>query len=202
MTAQSPHARIADVGETLVDLLHEEIKQRIEFKKSEVALVSPADAASSVRLTLWLYHVTENSQLRDVDRPNLTAAVEERSPLVLDLHYLLTVHPTGRGQGSQGGVSTATTSEQHELLGLAMQVLHDNSILHGEALPASLADSELRITIEQQSMDELTNLWSTFRDHALQPSVAYRVTPVVIDSTVERPKRRVEELTIEEHTPS
>ena len=195
------HAAIADVGVTLVDLLHDEIQQRIEFKKSEIALASPADAASGVRLTLWLYHVTENSHLRDVEPPP-RETVEQRSPLVLDLHYLLTVHPSGGGQGNQSGVSTATTSEQHELLGLAMQVLHDNAILHGETLPPSLADTELQVAVEQQSMDELTNLWSTFQDHAFQPSVAYRVTPVLIDSTVERPVRRVEELTVEEYTPS
>lgn len=202
MTTQSTHAAIADVGETLVGLLHEEIRQRIEFKRSEIALVSPADAASGVRLTLWLYHVTENGHLRDVDRPGWTTKPEGRPPLVLDLHYLLTVHPTGSGQGSQSGVSTAATSEQHELLGLAMQVLHDDSILRGETLPASLADGELQVSVEQQSMDELTNLWSTLQDQAFQPSVAYRVTPVVIDSTVERPVRRVEERTVDEHTPS
>jgi hypothetical protein len=201
MTAGSTHTAIADVGVTLVELLHEELQQRIEFKKSEIALVSPADAASGVRLTLWLYHVTENSHLRDVDRPNRTEHTAQRSPLVLDLHYLLTVHPTGSGQGGQSGISTAATSEQHELLGLAMQVLHDNSILHGETLPASVADSELQVSVEQQPMDELTNLWSTFQDHAFQPSVAYHVTPVVIDSTVERPVRRVEERTVEEYTP-
>ena len=202
MTVPSTHTAIADVGVTLVDLLHEEIQQRIEFKKSEIALVSPADAAGSVRLTLWLYHVTENGHLRDVDRPDRTENAEKQSPLVLDLHYLLTVHPTGGGQGSQSGVSTAATSEQHELLGLAMQVLHDNPILHVGMLPESLADDELQVSVEQQPMDELTNLWGTFGDQAFQPSVAYRVTPVVIDSTVERPVRRVEERTVEEYTPS
>ena len=202
MTAQSTHAAIADVGVTLVDLLHEEIQQRIEFKKSEIALVSPGDAANSVRLTLWLYHVSENTHLRDVDRPSRTGDAEKRSPLVLDLHYLLTVHPTGSGQGGQSGVSTAATSEQHELLGLAMQVLHDNPILHAGTLPESLAAAELQVSVEQQPMDELTNLWGTFGDQAFQPSDAYRVTPVVIDSTVERPVSRVEERTVEEYTPS
>jgi hypothetical protein len=201
MTAESTHAAIAEVGTTLVGVLYEEIQQRIEFKKSEIALASPSDAADGVRLTVFLYQVTENSHLRDVARHDGADGSDRRAPLVLDLRYLLTAHPTGGG-GNQSGVSTAATSEQHQLLGLAMQVLHDNAILRGEALSGVLADDELQIAIEQQPVDELTNIWSTFQEQSFQPSVAYSVTPVVIDSTVERPTRRVEELTVEEYVRS
>lgn len=201
MTARSTHTAIAEVGKTLVGILYEEIQQQIEFKKNEIALTSPSDAADSVRLTVFLYQVTENSHLRDGVRRDSADGSDKRAPLVLDLRYLLTAHPTG-GQGNQSGVSTAATSEQHQLLGLAMQVLHDNSILRGDALPASLADDELKLSIEQQPLDELTNLWSTFQEQSFQPSVAYSVTPVVIESTVEQPTGRVEELSVEEYVRS
>lgn len=189
------YAAIADVGETLVALLQDRMGDLID--QDEVALASPDDVGggNDWRLTLYLYDVSESGHLRNAESggrgPDPT--VTPGSPLVLDLHYLLTAHPsTG---GSDG---TAKTKEQHSVLGRAMQVLNDNAILRGSELKGSLSGEEdLHFTIEPESMDAVTNLWSTFPDEPFRPSVSYLVTPVVIDSTREEPVGRVVERGVE-----
>ena len=44
-----------------------------------------------------------------------------------------------------------------------------------------------------QGVDELTNIWNTFRETSFEPSVSYLVSPVVIDSERERTITRVRE---------
>jgi len=54
--------------------------------------------------------------------------------------------------------------------------------------------------MESRSTNELTNVWSTFQDQPYRPSVAYRVTPVVIESASRSEDGRVVEQRFEEYT--
>jgi hypothetical protein len=177
------YTSIADVSETFVSVLRDEIAARddaIDIDGSEIALASPGDAGADVRLTLYLFGVSANSQLNNTPRQRLDDRTIQEPPLVLDLQYLLTAYP------SQGGADdTAQTMEQQTVLGLAMQVLEDNASLDGERLAGSLstADETLEITMNPQPIDVVTRLWNTFGQTVYQPSVCYEVSPVTIDST-------------------
>lgn len=93
------------------------------------------------------------------------------------------------------------TEEQHRVLGRAMQVIHDNSIIRGSDLKGSLADQpDLQVSISPQDMDEVMSIWSTFDETPFQPSVAYLVTPVLIESTEEEEVSRVVERRLEEYS--
>ena len=190
---------IAEVGHTLVDLLEDRMDDLLD--RGDVALASPDDQGergNDWRLTLYLYDVAENGHLANADRGDVapdTGAVPD-SPLVLDLQYLLTAHPT-----TGGNDGTQKTKEQHEVLGRAMQVFQDNAVLGGSDLRDSLTGEEsLRISIERESLDTVMNVWNTFPDQPYQPSVAYLVTPVTVDSRRQTPVQQVVERTVEERS--
>lgn len=182
------NSAIANIGEALIALLREHLGR----PRNEVALASPesVDDGDRLRLTLYLYRVAQNADLKNARRSVADDDLRD-PPLALDLYYLLTAHPAG-GSDDQTGRSM----DQHQVLGHAMQVLHDHAVLRGSALDESLANrgEEVRVTMnptDQSSFDQLLSVWNTFRDQPYQPSVSYLVSPVLIESTETRPAGRV-----------
>lgn len=179
---------IADVGQSLVDLL----RDRMGRPRNEIALASPGTVGDGDRLwlTLYLYRVVENADLKNSKRLETGNDLRD-PPLALDLYYLLTAHPSGGNDDE-----TALSMDQHRVLGHAMQVLHDNAVLRGSELSDSLANSEeeVRITMDPMdstAFDQTLSMWSTFQERPYQPSVPYLVSPILIDSARTRPARRV-----------
>jgi hypothetical protein len=180
------YAAIAEASETVVELLRNRIGERsdvISVDRSEIALVSPADigADSDVRLSVFLYDVTENSAMKNPGARPPDAGTKRQAPVAVDLRYLVTAFPSG-----SGGDETSNTLDQQRVLGLAMQVIHDNSHLGADELPASLAERDIQITLEEQPTGEVADIWSTFPETPVQPSVSYRLSPVLIDSRSEK----------------
>lgn len=190
------YTAIADVGRTLVKLLRDRMSTLIDA--SDVGLLSPDRVGSDpdVRLGLYLYKVAENAQMQN-ERPPVSGPTSRAGrPLRLDLRYLLTAYPpTG------GSDESANTEEQHDVLGRAMQVLQDDSIITGSDLVGFDAGEALHVSILPGEHNEVVNMWTTFSEVAYQPSVAYLVTPVVIDSTHEEPAEPVVEREVVEHMP-
>jgi hypothetical protein len=164
---------ISDASRTLVSLL------RKELHGVAVNLAPPKDAGSGTRLTLFLYKVIQNAELKNDGRRFLPPDgsgrhMEQEAPLTVDLHYLLTAHATD-------------LFDAHQALSGAMRVLYDNAVLRGSRLvsPDSRGltdDSVLRITLDPLSTEEMNRIWSLFPDTPYEISVAYLVTPVPIES--------------------
>lgn len=169
------YSAISDVGNTLVALL---LDKMALVDGDDVALVSPGELTgrNDPRLTLFLYRIDENGHLKNERQP-VTDDARRGAPLVLDLHYLLTAHPLTRND------STAVTADQHSVLGEAMRVFHDNGTISGSSLNGSLAGgNEIHLSIVDESLDQLTSIWSTFENKPFRVSVAYVVGPVEIES--------------------
>ena len=190
------HGAIADAGETLVELLRDRMAGLVT--EQQVVLASPVDddLGNAVRLTLYLFDVSEDGHRRNSE-PDPTAA-SGGEPLRLELSYLLTAHP---GKATGNTTTTAKTIDEHTVLGRAMQVLNDNAVVDGPDLRGSLAadDEALRVSILPESTDRTVNVWNTFQGEPYRPSVAYLVTPVEIESRRDEPIERVEEFRIEEY---
>jgi len=101
-------------------------------------------------------------------------------PLTLDLHYMLTSHPL-----TQGGTSAGRTLDGQRILGRAMRILYDSTIL-------TVSGDDLRITLNPLTLDDMTKIWTTFPDKPFMASACYLVTPVRIDSTRDLSITRVE----------
>jgi len=111
------------------------------------------------QLNLFLYSTTPNAAWRNIDVPRPDSAAS-RPLLALNLHYLLSVY----GQDDDDAEPYS-----HRLLGEAMRILQDHSVLEPAALQAALPGCDLhlqaervRITQEPMALDEMSKLWTTF----------------------------------------
>lgn len=189
------NSAIAHVGKSLINLLRDQIGPFVDDE--EIALVSPGaeGAGDDFRLSLYLYDVTQNEHLSN-ERPSADPTEQAGQPLALDLHYLLTAH----AKEPDGDPPTTRTSEQHDVLGRAMQVFHDNGIVRAPNLAGDLpSNEELSISMESVSREDLVNIWTTFQDSGYEPSVAYVVSPVLIESERAEAIQRVQEAEIREY---
>lgn len=173
-----PDTEIADVGEILITLL----KDNMGIPRDTIMLISPGEieANDNVRLSLFLYQVIESPYMKNQEMQNIDSAHLKYPPLTLELYYMLTAHPAS-------GIPDRTerTKEEHGILGKAMRIIYDYSIL-------AFSDYELRITLNPMSLDDMTKIWTTFQDRPFRPSACYLVTPVRIDSERQKSVKRVE----------
>lgn len=161
-------------------------------------LFSPGEIEDNddVRLSLFLFQVNENIHMKNQEMQIVDPTRLKYPPLNLDLYYMLTSYPSSGIQDK-----TERTKEEHSILGRAMQVIYDNSILNGSVLRGSLAENndELHISLFPLSMDDTTKIWTTFQDKPFRPSICYLVTPTKIESTRERETQRVVERNLTHH---
>jgi hypothetical protein len=170
---------IRDIGETLVELLRDNLDTLVQAPDDEIVLLPPAEAKTGgVRLTLFLYSIAPAVELRnDFEIPgNVVDGGDVSAPL--DLYYLLTAFAP-----PEGGSATERTLDSHGLLGAAMRVFFDNGVLTGSTLRGDLPrDEELRLTLQPMTVEDLTRIWSVFPESVLHASVTYLVTPVRLRS--------------------
>jgi hypothetical protein len=171
---------IADVGLTILQLLRDNMVNEPIQQPEFIGLSHPNDKGD-LSLSLFLYSVKESAdrQTQMLSRGQNTL---QFPPLTVELFYLLTAH-------SAAELQTRALDEQR-ILGKALQVLYDNSIINGQALQGSLADTneELRIVMENLSLDTLISL---FPNSPYKLSVCFSVGPVQIESTRVKATKRV-----------
>ncbi|RZN35873.1 MAG: DUF4255 domain-containing protein [Methanophagales archaeon ANME-1-THS] len=178
------YTAIADVGETLKKLLWGHIKddpvaKSILESEEQITFSSPEELEADKRLSLFLYHVTENAYLKNEELQRINSTRLKYPPLALSLFYLVTPH-------------TQKRENDHILLGKVMQILHDNAILRGSVLQGRLAGEELRIILNPLSIDELNKIWNVIsKSRPFKLSASYEVTPLRIASLREREVKRV-----------
>lgn len=187
---------IGDVGHTLVSILRDGMGG-LEVSDQQIELVSPAQYdGDQVGLSLYLYHVSENDHLRNEPRGAPDPATQPSDPLVLELYFLLTVHPP-----DSDTAGTSDTMEQHRMLSEAMRTLRENAIISGPDLEGTVSrDERLYVTISRQSPENVIDIWNSFQEVSHLPSVSYVVTPVIIDTEPEGSAERVVESRFEEYT--
>lgn len=135
----------------------------------------------SLKLSLWLYQVTENEFLKNQPpaRPGNGSPVQEvKTPLALNLYYLMTPN-------------TPNAEKELEILGFVMRVLYDNATIYVNN-PQDGVFEELRLILCRLNLEELTRIWEALQE-PYRLSVCYKVTVVRVDSSVVSQKARVVE---------
>lgn len=170
---------IAAVTTTLRNLLSRNIGDDIG---SGGVTTKPPDKArdsdTTNQLNLFLYRTHPNSAWQNRELPNRVRRGETGAqPLALNLYYLITAY----GQNSDDVLA-------HQLLGVAMQTLHDNPFLNPDDIRTALGESELQDQIERvkltpisHDLEEISKLWTTFQTQ-YRISAAYEVSVVLIES--------------------
>lgn len=179
---------IAAVTATLRDILNT-VAQRLPFDpdpdpelNDATCTTKPPDKArpneSANQLNLFLYQTAIHPNLRNDDiagqvRPGESAM----PPLPLKLEYVLTAY----GKGNDEILS-------HRLLGRAMSLLHDRSVLLPSDIEKALKGNDLyrqiervRLTPHPLSTEELSKLWAVFQA-PYRVSATYEASVVLIDS--------------------
>lgn len=158
--------------------------------------VETGNGSEHTQLNLFLHQVTFNNGWRNHGLPSCDSSGRYRltnPPLALDLHYLLSVY-------------SAEELEGEILLGYAMQLLHETSVLDrtairralenapeiGDSLPpalralaeSGLADQveQIKVVPEPLSTEDLSKFWTATQSH-YRPTAAYLATVVLIEST-------------------
>lgn len=177
------YTAISDVSDTLVHMLRENLVPEPIKKQKNIGLCSPADKGD-FQLTLYLYNIEESGEYRINRMESLPNGDLKYPPLSFNLYYLLTAYSTGDLQNK--------AMDEHKILGRAIQVFHDNNVLKGSVLKGSLngTDQEIRVNIKNLSYDEMMRIWH-FEGIPYNLSIAYRVGPVLVDSTRVKSTRRV-----------
>jgi Pvc16 N-terminal domain len=171
---------ISDVTLTLEELLKSEQRPASLF---DVSLKSPADEVirqgMKPKVNLFLYRVTENAFARNQEKQALGPDLLEYPPLWLNVGFLLTPFAEDK-------------LDELRVLGEAMRVLHDNSIVSGAALKGALENTseELQVHLCQFSLEQVAQIWTAL-DKAYRLSVCYEVRTVFIDSLLQLPVSRV-----------
>lgn len=161
---------------------------------ADVSTVRPdvtTDGVPDVGVNLYLYQVVPNPTFRNVDLPTRRSdgSLSQRPQIALDLNYLLTFF----GDESQ--------LEPHRLLGSVISALHSTPMLTRDTItrvidaavaadPAHyLADSDLAEQVESirfsplsLTLEELSQLWSSFFQTAYTLSIAYQVSVVLLEA--------------------
>jgi hypothetical protein len=195
----SNYEAIADVGETLVNLLWNNMQDLTPSIPSinSIVLASPGEidpgtGTNEIVLSLFLYQILENPYLKNQEMQKMDSSTLTFPPIALDLYYMLTSYPFGAQE------VTERTKGEHKILGKALQILNDNSILAGSVLEKNLAENnnELHITLIPLSLDEMTRMWTAFPGKPFRSSICFLVTPVFIEST--RPELNVQRVVSKE----
>lgn len=146
------------------------------------------------RLNLFMYYVSLNPAMRNLDLPSSSAQGTRLSnpPLALDLHYLVTAY------GS-------TQFDPEILLAWALSVFHETPVVASQTIQAALDAltqqqqpttgaslishstlaeqvEHIRITPEVLTAQEIWQLWTAFQA-AYRPTTALQVSVVVIQDT-------------------
>lgn len=197
---------IADIGETLITLLRDEFlayeniqdpaeKQKRENDlKNEIVLFSPGELDVGVtppRLCLFLYQVSENPYLKNMEMNKKDEKTLKYPDLVLDLHYMMIPYEAPKPSGEDA--KTERTKAEHHVLALAMQIFHNNGILRDPILKGGLTGKGLniRLTTNPVPLDEMTKLWQAFQSKPYRPSICYVVSPIIIESGREIQRTRI-----------
>jgi len=169
---------IAAVTTTLHNILRSEISNNgiSGFDVSTLPLDKANDENDGKdRLNIFLYQTEVNPAFRNMDISRFKD--NSRPPLPLNLHYLITAYGKDRNRVND-----------HRILGHAMRILHDHTLLSSTELERIFPESQLhqqleqvRITPQSTSVDEISKLWTTFQTQ-YRISAAYQVSVVLIDS--------------------
>lgn len=184
----SDYRAIADIGETLIELLRDNMQDLIPRRQS-IVMASPGEIETNddVRLSLFLYQVLENVYLKNQEMQIKDPTTLVFPPIALDLYYMLTSYPSGVQD------ITERTKEEHSILGRVIQIINDNAILTGSVLKGGLSRNgyELHVTLSPLSLDDMTKMWTTFPGKTFRSSICCLVTPVIIDTKREITVQRV-----------
>ncbi len=163
---------IADVSQTLVDLLTESLANLgTSVQLNDLQKAPPA----SNLLTLFLFQIREDGHSRNRPpevRPAATGVTIKRPPLTIVVQYLLTPWATNH-------------DDNQRILGQTMRTLHDNAIISGPALRGSLlaVQEPIHLALVPLTLEDQLRVWHSI-NQPYRLSLHYEARIIRIDSLI------------------
>ena len=182
------YTALTEAGTALVELLRDNLTPEPLGNRELINLCSPHESENN-QLTLYLYHIEEDTQGQAAGYYSVDSRTERIRPARYTLHFLMTPHSKAPAQMKE--------ADQYRIMGAAIQALRDNPVLPRRYLSGSLEaeNAELHISLDRVNMEQLLKIWNnTSKDYKL--SVVVSVAGVTIDSRRERSVARVTEVVI------
>lgn len=152
--------------------------------------VELSESADPMQVNVFLHQVTPNPGWANLHGPERSPSGSRISapPLVLDLHYLVTVYAASPLRSEMLLAAVAKTFAETPVPDRATIVAALNPSIPPAGFPTGLADcgledqfEHLRITPQAMSGEEVSKLWSALQAR-YRPTLGFRVTTVIIDS--------------------
>jgi hypothetical protein len=177
---------------TMVKLVEAHLAFVMPGNTVEVKLATPHSFAglksvAKSTISVFLYRVTENAELRNSpQRRNVDGALR-RQPLAVELSFLIT---TWGARGNDPAANdTAAALEEHLLMGAVLQGLYDHAELgraelyEDPARPPVWGDRDsMQIILETLPIEDLYRIWDS-SELAYHLSATYRVRVLGLEST-------------------
>ena len=183
------YTAFVEAGTALVELLRDNMTPEPVGNRELISLCSPHESENN-QLTLYLYHIEEESKNLTAGYYQVDRDTMRRSPAQFVLRYLLTAHSKAPVQLRE--------ADQHRILGAAVQTLRDHPVIPARYLTGSAAEegAEWHLMLERVPMEQLLKIWNnTSKDYKL--SVAVMLSGVTVRSRRERSVSRVTEFTVD-----
>ena len=185
---------IAAVTATLRNVLQGAVNAATPAFTATVATLNPADKKTTAPfVNIFLYHVTSNAALRNVDVPTRTASggAVQRPQAALNLHYLISCVADDSMFGSQRLLGTVVSTLQSQPM-LTRQLIADSlKTVGADPSLAFLKQSDLasavdlvKLTPEHLSTEEMSKIWSVLFQIPYVLSVSYVASVVLVDAAV------------------
>ena len=184
------------IDSTLESFLKKNVKNK--SNTLDVQITSPSSAEKKeFTASLCLYKLEENPfyknndgyVLEDQKNENKFVEIKRFRPAVFDLYYLITPF--------------SNSNKINQIIRLQIiRAFHDNPILSGTNLKnklASTGNSDIKVTWNSILPEESNHLGSLFGGIPFQLSLAYKVSPIIIESQKILETKRVKEKIIEYH---
>lgn len=175
---------------TVVRLVEAHLAATLPSSTVAVKLATPHSfaglkAITSPAISIFLYRVTEHTELRNSPHRRLPDGSVRRPPLVLELSYLIT---TWGSRGTDPAATDAAAAfEEHKLLGIVMQGLYERAEVGRAELfedptrpPVWGPDDNLQVVLETLPIEDLYRIWDS-SELAYQLSATYRVRVLGLD---------------------
>ena len=182
------YTALTEAGMALVELLRDNLTPEPLGNRELINLCSPHESENN-QLTLYLYHIEEESQGLGSSYYSADSTTERMRPANYTLHFLMTPHSKAPAQMKE--------ADQYRIMGAAIQAIRDNPVIPQKHLSGSMAaeKTQLHVSVDKVPMEQLLKIWNnTSKEYKL--SVVVSVTGVTIESKRERRVSRVTEVII------
>lgn len=181
---------IENTGQTLAELLDRHIGA-LGIPNVGVGVVTPAAFASLSNTTdpfvsLFLYQVVGNAEMRGNPRRILADGSLGRQPLPLELCYLVTAWGVRATDDVTGDLPA--TRDESRLMGAVLQAFYDNaelargSLFEAPGLPVWSPEDGLQIILETLPIDGHYRIWDA-TELGYRLSLVYRVRVAALEPT-------------------